>query len=211
MCRWCASAILLCALLLAPLGRGAQAAPAPKSAQEYVQLATELFQKGAYDEAVDAYYAAYQRKALPTLLFNVAQAQRKGGHPEQALASYERFLREDPKSPLAPEAEAHATALRAQLEAAKNVAEREAAERLAKQRAEEAEALAKAREEERKKAEAALLLASASRKQEPVYKKKWFWGLIGGLAAAGIVTGVVVAVTRPGDPSSDLGVRVVEF
>ena len=102
--------------------------------------------------------------------------------------------------------------MRAQIEAAKSSAERESAERLAKQRTEEAEALARMHEAERKKAEAALLLSS--RKTEnatPVYKKAWFWVVIGGVVAAGVATTVAVVLTRPQDPSSDLGVRVVQF
>ena len=85
-----------------------------------------------------------------------------------------------------------------------------AAERLAKKRAEEAEALAIAREAERKKAEDALLLASKA-KEPPVYKKAWFWGVIGGVVAAGAITAGVVIGIQQREPASDLGVRVVDF
>ena len=101
--------------------------------------------------------------------------------------------------------------MRAQIDAAKSSAEREAAERLAKQRVDEAEALARARESERQKAEAALLLASKKIEGKPVYKKAWFWVVIGGVVAAGVATTVAVVLTRPQDPPSDLGVRVVQF
>lgn len=197
---------------LASAGQDAASAPGQKSVRELIESATRSYQAGDYDKAASEYFAAYEKKPLAALLFNVAQSHRKAGRPQEALTLYERFLKEDPKSTLVPEAEAHATAMRAQIEAAKSSAERESAERLAKQRTEEAEALARMHEAERKKAEAALLLSS--RKTEnatPVYKKAWFWVVIGGVVAAGVATTVAVVLTRPQDPSSDLGVRVVQF
>jgi tetratricopeptide (TPR) repeat protein len=191
----------------------ASPAAAPRTPKEYISRATQYFGAGEYDKAIDDYRAAYQLKQLPTLLFNIAQAQRKAGRYAEALATYERFLKDDPKSSLVPEAEAQATAMRARIEAEKATAEREAAERLARQRVEEAEALAKAREEERKKAEAALLLATTQKDKKPVYKKWWFWTIIGGVVVAGAVVGGLAAagVIGPKDPQSDLGLRVVQF
>lgn len=193
----------------------ATANPAAKPAaqrplRELVESAGQHFDKGEFDEAIREYYAAYERKKIPQLIFNIAQAHRRAGQHQEALSAFERFLKEDPKSPLAPEAEANATAMRAKIDAEKATAERAAAERLAEQRAAEAEALAKAREAERKKAEATLLLLT-QQKKTPVYKKAWFWVVIGGVVAAGVATGVAVALTRPQDPANDLGVRMVEF
>ena len=90
-----------------------------------------MFGAGSYDQAIVEFQLAYQKRQLPTLLFNIAQAHRKAGHWAEALALYERFLKDDPKSALLPEAEAHAAAMRARLDAEKASAEREAAERLA--------------------------------------------------------------------------------
>ncbi|MFO0623572.1 MAG: hypothetical protein U0745_19425 [Polyangia bacterium] len=191
----------------------AQAAPSGKdqrSLREVLDSATKLFQAGSYDQAIVEFQVAYTKRQLPTLLFNIAQAHRKAGHWSEALALYERFLRDDPKSALLPEAEAHAAAMRARLDAERASQEREAAERLAQRRAEEAEAMAKAREAERQKADEALLLV-AKQKEKPIYKKAWFWGVIGGLAAAGAVTAGVVIAVQQREPSADLGVRVVEF
>ncbi len=208
-------AVLAC--LAAGTARAQTAASAPpaatagKTVRELIENATKLYQAGDYDRAASEYFAAYEKKPLPALLFNVAQSHRKAGHLTEALALYERFLKEDPKSTLAPEAEAHATAVRAQIEAQKSSIEREAAERLAKQRVEEAEAMARVREAERQKAEAALLLASKKTEGKPVYKKAWFWAVLGGVVVAGVATTVAVVLTRPQDPQSDLGVRVVQF
>lgn len=212
-------AVLLCLTALPRAGSAQEKEPAPASAavqrtvRELIESATKAYQAGDYTKAATDYFAAYERKPLAALLFNVAQSHRKAGKYQEALTLYERFLKEDPKSTLAPEAEAHATAMRAQIEAAKSSAERESAERLAKQRTEEAEALAHMHEAERKKAEATLLLLASKKAEQskPVYKKAWFWVVIGGVVAAGVATTVAVVLTRPQDPSSDLGMRVVQF
>ena len=51
----------------------------------------------------------------------------------------------------------------------------------------------------------------AQKNEKPVYKKPWFWGVLGGVVVAGVVVTAVVIATQPKDPASDLGLRVVEF
>lgn len=229
--RWFARSVFLCAISVSAPTLHAQEPPSPSPSasgapaqslpppgngkdnrplREVLDSATRHFQNSEYDQAIAEFQLAYTKRQLPTLLFNIAQAHRKAGHFSEALALYERFLKDDPKSALLPEAEAHAAAMRARLDAERASAEREAAERLAKKRTEEAEALAIAREAERKKADEALLLA-AKAKEPPVYKKAWFWGIIGGVVAASAITAGVVIGIKLREPASDLGVRVVDF
>ncbi len=229
--RWFARSVFLCAVSVSAPTLHAQEPPSPSPSasgapaqslpppgngkdnrplREVLDSATRHFQNSEYDQAIAEFQLAYTKRQLPTLLFNIAQAHRKAGHFSEALALYERFLKDDPKSALLPEAEAHAAAMRARLDAERASAEREAAERLAKKRTEEAEAMAIAREAERKKADEALLLA-AKTKEPPVYKKAWFWGIIGGVVAASAITAGVVIGIKLREPASDLGVRVVDF
>jgi hypothetical protein len=90
---------------------------------------------------------------------------------------------------------------------------------LCKQKAQsmEEEARAKAKQEEEAKAKAAAVtaaaeLAAAEKEKElravrerPVYKRAWFWGVLGGVVAAGVIVGVTVGVVTspayriPGD------------
>ena len=65
--------------------------------REILDSATRHFQVGNYEQAIVEFQEAYQRRQLPTLLFNIAQAHRKSGHWAEALSLYERFLKDDPK------------------------------------------------------------------------------------------------------------------
>lgn len=194
------------------------AAPAPAagdpklSLRDLIDRATRAFVSGDYDSAIAELTVAYQRKPVPQFLFNIAQAHRKAGRYREALTFYDRFVKDDMGSPLVPEAQAHATAMRARIDAEQATAEREAAERIARVRSEEAEAMARARENDRVRAEAELRRALA-RTDAPVYKRKWFWGLLGGLVAAAVITGVAVGVAlkNPPEPIGDLETQTLRF
>ncbi len=54
---------------------------------------------GQFFEAAGAFAESYQQSGNPTLLFNVGQAYRLAGQPEQAARAYKAFLREAPDDP----------------------------------------------------------------------------------------------------------------
>ncbi len=89
-----------------------------RSVGEWVAIGNRHYQAGEYDAAAQALESAYALDPKPLFLFNVAQAQRKAGHAEAALASYRRFLAVAGQSPLVPEAEQHVAALAAEVERA---------------------------------------------------------------------------------------------
>ncbi len=102
--------VLLCA---APAhAAGAEAAgpveasevPPDLSAREYLGLAEQWFQQHEYLRAAHALEAAYQRRPLPRVLFDIGQAYRAAGRPAEAIAAYQRFVHAIPDSPLASEA-----------------------------------------------------------------------------------------------------------
>jgi tetratricopeptide (TPR) repeat protein len=75
-----------------------------EAARVAARRGTSLYDLGKYSEALDSFETAYQRKAVPALLFNIAQCHRQLGHLEQAARVYKSYLRTDP-----PEASARQT------------------------------------------------------------------------------------------------------
>lgn len=184
------------------------------TAAALVARGTERFRRGDYDEAIADFYAAYEQQQVPMLLFNIAQAHRKAGRGPDAMTIFEQFKQVDPKSPLLPEVDAYIAELKAKQEAKQAAAERDRTEllaRLAEQRAREATALAKALEEERLRSDPNL--RSSALQPPPVYKKKWFWGLTAGGAAAAILGATLIGIFArpPALPTTDLPSRRVLF
>lgn len=178
--------------------------------KQHVATAQVHFQAEEWPQAITAYLAAYELHPRSVLLFNVAQSYRRDGNPEQALRYYEEFMRTDPDNPLVPECEAQARAMRTQIEAARVAQEQKEAERLAQQRAAEAEKLAKDKRlleqkviEERRTTEAL--------KKQPVYKKKWFWIVLGGAVVTAGAVGIIVWKTRPSELAFDEGPYTFTF
>jgi tetratricopeptide (TPR) repeat protein len=68
-----------------------------KLARLYVDAGLAAQQAQDYDTAITLYSKAYQVMPHPLLIFNLAQAHRLAGHPEKALALYQRYLAEDPR------------------------------------------------------------------------------------------------------------------
>jgi tetratricopeptide (TPR) repeat protein len=60
------------------------------------------YELGHFGEARQLFESAYQAKAAPALLFNIAQCHRKLGDLREAAALYRSFLRADPDSRSAP-------------------------------------------------------------------------------------------------------------
>lgn len=207
--------VCLCTVVGASAARAEQSGDG-SSLQDLTRDAKRLFEAGDFEGSARLSARAYEKKQHPIILFNMAQAHRKAGHLSEALPLYERFLRDDPKSPLAPEADAHCHAIRAQLLAAKEMQDREHAERIARDEAEKAEAIARTREEERRKAELELQKLLLERTAVPAHKTVWFKVLMVGIGVA-VVSGAAVGLgvglsQRPPDPpTSDLGTFAIRF
>jgi len=89
--------LLILATTASAAGR-ARGAPAPASAPGAPASAATAFERGAhaydlgrFDEAIVHFEQAYALDPAPILLFNIAQAYRRLGKPEQALGYYRRY------------------------------------------------------------------------------------------------------------------------
>lgn len=83
-----------------------------QAVRRHLDQAKRRYQSGQYDTAAGEYALAYVLRPLPRVLFNVAQAQRRAGHPEEAALLYLRFVQEDPDSPYRREALGYLTELK---------------------------------------------------------------------------------------------------
>jgi tetratricopeptide (TPR) repeat protein len=175
------SRVLLRLVLLAVLGSAAapvrvSAQPAPAAvdkkqvARDYTQAGLAAAKLGDYDTAINFYQKAYQLVPHPTLIFNIAEAQRLAGRIENALSLYKRYLSEAPAGPLAQDARDRIAEIEAgkaeearKLEDARRAEEdRKAAER----KAEEDRKAAERKAEDDRKAAEARKVAEAGQERE---------------------------------------------
>jgi tetratricopeptide (TPR) repeat protein len=93
--------------MLVAVGLGPPAFADPlQEAREHYRRGAKAFEVAHYDEAADEFSAAHKLKDDPTILFNLAQAYRLGGHREKALGTYRTFLVKVPNAPNRREVEA---------------------------------------------------------------------------------------------------------
>ena len=189
--------LLFIALLTVLGGQVAVVAAAPRRIScepdpECVRLRDEaqrLYEQDKFQLALSALTSAYVLKADPGLLLNMGLTLIGLGRPQEALERCQQFELRVPKR---TDQESQLLSL------CKQNVQRMEAESLAKaQEAKEAEeAKTKAT------AVAAAAEAAAAEKQRearelqarPVYKRAWFWGVIGGVVAAGVIAGVTAGV-----------------
>jgi tetratricopeptide (TPR) repeat protein len=67
-------------------------------AKDDFEAAQTFFVRGEYDAAAAKFLEAYNKKAYPAFLFNVAVSYEKGKQLEKAKEYFERYLREDPNA-----------------------------------------------------------------------------------------------------------------
>lgn len=77
-----------------------------EAARQHFQQGSKDFDLGLYDRAIAEYMAAYDAKPDPALLYNIGQAHKLAGHPEQAVRFYRTFLSRVPDAPNADEVRA---------------------------------------------------------------------------------------------------------
>lgn len=151
------------------------------------ERAKDASARGDLAEALRLYKLAYEVRADPLLLYSVARVLHKQGSTKAAAQYYLRFLAaptEDPE----PRRKAQEYLVQINGEPKKS-------------RAETPQATAATTES-----------SETASDGIPVYRKWWFWTIIGGVAAAGIITGVAVGVSQAnrGDGVPD-GVTAVDI
>lgn len=183
-----ASGILLAVLLALCLGCPGAARAGAGEFRRHYQRALKLYESQRYQDAIGEFRLAYGERQLPRLLFNIGQAHRKLGQAREVIEVFDAYLKADskPSPELRREAEEAIAQARAQLQAA---------ERL-------------------RTSQRPLDLSAAAPPPppppRPVYKRWWFWTLIG-VAGAGVTAGVLAGTLAPRSDLAGLDVRTLRF
>jgi tetratricopeptide (TPR) repeat protein len=175
---------------------------------KHIELGLFYFQNGQFDQAAETWAAAYLFKPVPDLLRSLGDAHRMAGRARVALLMYERYLQEQPRSPLRAETERHIAALRRTLSLGPalgtDAAYIEVRERvLAREKLLPGPPLARALPPD----------PVPLRARPRLHLKPWLWTTLAVVTAA-VGTGIAAAVLarRPdGQESSDLGTDRPDF
>lgn len=231
----------LIAALLVALSAPA-AADDPKKAQALFVEGNKFYNVGDYEKALERFKDGYFVKADPAFLFNLAQCYRMLGQPEPAIREYRAYLRGRPETPNRAEVEGFVAELEAEIkrrsearppqgtvppaappppESATPPGQAPAAAAPPSPQVQQQVPKAASpvqhppTQETPPPAAAATTDSAAAPSPTPVYRKPWFWGVVGGgVVVAGGAVGLAVALTTPENAavqSSALGPVAVPF
>lgn len=155
------------------------AAPADAEVDEHVAQGHRLYQLGRYQEAIAEYRHAYELRADPQFLFQIAESYRQLGATEQALFYYDRYLAAGP-----------------------DALERDAAE----ERVAELESLRARPPTTATPPELTATPAGAVKRQaRPPWRRWWFWTAVGVALTAGVTAAALAGRSEKPIPATDLG------
>ena len=176
------------ALLWAAHARGAlpalpdAGASADVEVDEHVAQGHRLYLLGRYQDAIAEYRRAYELRADPQFLFQIAEAYRQLGATEQALFHYERYLAgaaAGPDRAVAEQRVAEIESLRAAPPAPSPAAGLAAAPGAAQ--------------------------GATAKRPTPIWRRWWLWTAIGVALAAGATAAALSGRSESPTPMTDLG------
>lgn len=174
-------ALLIALTLLITLSASAAPQDADLAkAKEHFRRGTQLYDLGQYLEAAIEYQAAFKLSDRVGFLFNIAQAYRLGGKPQDALSAYRGFLRREPSSPQSVEAQTYVVELTKLLD-------QQAADR--------------------KSQESQNMMLTRQGDPHAARKRVWLWPVVGGTAGVvvlGLGLGLGLGLSQKHEPSLGL-------
>ncbi len=145
----------------------------PTEVESTLADASNLFKAGQHEQAAKKLLLVYDTSPQPLLLFNAGQAFRRAKLPKEAKDCYVRFLEVAPQSPLVPEVRGYVRDMDTLLEMQQR--EQEISLRLKQEQA----------------AATSAQQALQKERSTPVYKRGWFWVVMGSVGLV-VITGVGV-------------------
>jgi tetratricopeptide (TPR) repeat protein len=196
----------------------AQAADAaPPTAKEAYQHGLQLYEADKYAEAAQAFLDAYAQKPNPMILFNVAQAYRKGGQFKLALEYYRRFLAEAPqasRAPLAAETNRWVAEIEAHLALERDMLEKAERDEEARQRARKMQVVMPPPAPPPPAPAPAPIVTKEKREppkpRTPAYKAWWVWTPVA-VGVAAIAVGLGAGLGVKNEPTTTLGIQTAAF
>jgi tetratricopeptide (TPR) repeat protein len=191
--------ILLAAFLILAV---APARADVSDARAHYEKATAAYALGNYSEAAEEYEKAFALKPDSALLYNAAQAHRIAGHKHRALLLYQNYVRIfGDKVRNLDEVQRHIAALKKAIATDEQTAGAPPTtpQQMAPGGKGEPTPTPTPTPPPQTKPEptpapaAAVSTTPPPPEKKPIYKKAWFWGVIGGVAAA-VVIGVGLGV-----------------
>lgn len=206
--RW----LRLCVMALIVSIAFSAAAEDKEAARQAFSEAQRYYNLNQYADALEAFKRAYWNYEDPVFLYNIAQCHRLLKHKAEAIEFYRSYLRNSPNARNRVEVQRVIAELEASLQQDRALANAPPEGTIAS--TPPVTTPPPATSEPPPSAPAAALVTSSPpppRADKPVWKRAWFWGVVGGAAAvvAGVAIGVGIATSTPRDPTPSLGSRPV--
>lgn len=159
------------------------------------QKAIDQFDAGKYDEAFANFQSAYQRRQMPWLLVNIGRTAQRLGRPAEAIQYYERYKKAEPNIDAETEKR-----INRYIEQARALLEQTPEQPPLAGKPSEPTPEVKPSEPPKPALQTSLVVQPVDKPaSQPVYKKWWFWTIIG-VAVAGGVAGAVAGATLSKSP-----------
>jgi len=183
----------------------------PASAEDSAeQLAREQFQRGKrlfvlqeYRKALDAFRKARQLQALPEMLFMIGQCHRNLGSHVEAIRAYQGYLAGKPDA----EDRRQVEALIAELER-RTPTSGPGPPPPESMPTPKGQPIGRATRPAQRGAHPAMTMPPPAPvvRRRPLYRRWWFWAVVGGVAVAALGTGLAVGYSRrPHSPAGSIG------
>ena len=186
------------------------AAEDKEAAKKAFSEAQRYYNLNQYADALEAFKRAYWNYEDPVFLYNIAQCHRLLKHKAEAIDFYRSYLRTSPNARNRVEVQRIIVELETSMQQDRALANAPPEGTISSTPATPPPSTpppATTSPATTAAPEAVVATSAPPRADKPVWKRAWFWGVVGGAAAvvAGVAIGVGVATSTPKDPTPSLG------